>query len=118
MTQQEFENLAARVIRGLPREFRDSLENIVVLVKDAPTRAQDREFGPGLYGLYEGVPLPDRSSGYSGAMPDKITLFKDNLEYGVRTERAVAARIRHTLLHEIAHYFGMDDEELIRKGLY
>ncbi|MHB0995149.1 MAG: metallopeptidase family protein [Elusimicrobiales bacterium] len=118
MTREEFEALAARVIKSLPREFRAAMDNIVVLVKDAPTRAQDREFGPGLYGLYEGVPLPDRSSGYSGAMPDKITLFKNNLEYGVRTERAVAARIRHTLLHELAHYFGMDDEELIRKDLY
>lgn len=118
MNTEEFEALAARVIKGLPREFRAALENVVVLVKDAPTRAQEREFGPGLYGLYEGVPLPDRSSGYSGAMPDKITLFKKNLEYGVRNEKAVAARIRHTLLHELAHYFGMDDEELIRKDLY
>lgn len=118
MTQEEFEALAAKVIKGLPREFRASLDNIVVLVKDAPARAQEREFGPGLYGLYEGVPLPDRTSGYSGAMPDKITLFRKNLESGAKTEKALAARIRHTLLHELAHYFGMDDEELVRKDLY
>lgn len=118
MTTEEFEALAAKVIRGLPPEFRGSLDNIVLLVRDLPTRAQDREFGPGLYGLYEGIPLPDRAAGYSGAMPDKITLFKKNLEYGVKTERGVAARIRHTLLHELAHYFGMDDEELLEKGLY
>lgn len=118
MTTEEFEALAAKVIKGLPPEFRGSLDNIVLLVRDLPTREQEKQFGPGLYGLYEGIPLPDRAAYYSGAMPDKITLFKGNLEYGVKTDRGVAARLRHTLLHEIAHYFGMDDDELIAKGLY
>ncbi len=118
MTREEFEEAVAAVVRELPAEFRDSLENVALLVRDMPTRAQRRRFGPGLFGLYEGVPLPDRGQYYSGAMPDKITLFKANLEYGVKTRRGVEARIRHTLLHELAHYFGMDDDELLEKGLY
>jgi predicted Zn-dependent protease with MMP-like domain len=118
MTTEEFEGFARKVIEGLPPEFRNSLDNLVVLVKDAPTRTQERRFGPGLYGLYEGVPLPDRGQAYNGALPDKITLFKANLEAGVKTRRGVAARLRHTLMHELAHYFGMDDDELLEKGLY
>lgn len=118
MTTEEFEELAAAAIKKLPKEFRGRLDNVVVLVKAAPTKTQGRRFGPGLLGLYEGIPLSERGSFYSGAMPDKITLFKDNLEDGARDAKAVAARIRHTLLHEIAHHFGMDDDELIEKGLY
>jgi len=118
MTTEEFEGLAWEVVEALPREFRDSLDNIVLLVRAAPTREQAADFGPDLFGLYEGVPLPDRGQNYNGALPDKITLFKKNLEAGVKTRRGVAARIRHTLMHELAHYFGMDDDELLKKGLY
>lgn len=114
----EFERLAAEAIKGLPREFRDKLDNVIVTVSAAPSKAQERRFGAGLLGLYEGVPLPDRGAYYSGAMPDKITLFKNNLEAGGRGKEALLRRVRHTLMHEIAHHFGMDDEELIEKGLY
>ena len=110
------EKLAAAVIKGLPREFRDLMSNVVVVVKERPTRAQDREFGEGLMGLYEGVPLDERGTSYSGAMPDKITLFRENLDGGGR--RAVGSRIKHTILHEVAHHFGMDDDELREKDLY
>ena len=118
MTRQEFEKLTANAIKGLPREFRDRLDNVVVTVRAEPERAQVRKFGPGLLGLYEGVPLLDRGQFYSGAMPDKITLFKNQIESLCRDGKEVEARIRHTLMHEIAHHFGMDDEELIRKGIY
>lgn len=118
MTLDEFEALAAQAIGKLPREFRERLDNVVVLVKEAPSKTQARRFGAGLLGLYEGVPLLERGQFYSGAMPDKITLFKANLEAGARDPKAVAARIRHTLMHELAHHFGMDDDELLEKGLY
>ncbi|MDO8806562.1 MAG: metallopeptidase family protein [Elusimicrobiota bacterium] len=118
MTRQEFEKLTAKAIRGLPREFRDRLDNVIVTVRAEPERAQVRKFGAGLLGLYEGVPLSERGSSYSGAMPDKITLFKNNIEAQCRDGGEVEANIRHTLMHEIAHHFGMDDDELIKKGLY
>lgn len=118
MTAGAFEKLAARVIRGLPAEFRARLENVVITVKAAPDRAQVRRFGRGLLGLYEGVPLLERGQSYSGAMPDKITLFRNNIEAVCGDEAEVAEKVRHTLLHEIAHHFGTSDEELRERGLY
>ncbi|HAT72619.1 MAG TPA: hypothetical protein DCS63_07370 [Elusimicrobia bacterium] len=120
MTISEFEELAAKAIRRLPREFRLRLDNVVVTVAAAPSKAQTARFGRGLLGLYEGVPLSERGASYSGAMPDKITLFKSNIEALCREEEEgeVEGRIRHTLMHEIAHHFGMGDDELVKKGLY
>lgn len=118
MTEEEFEAVVEAAVRNLPRRFRGLLDNVIITVKERPTRAQDRRYGRGLMGLYEGVPLAERGQGYSGAMPDKITLFRENLDYGRAGRKAVAARVRHTLLHELAHHFGMDDEELLEKGLY
>lgn len=118
MTIEAFEKLAAKAIKRLPREFRDRLDNVIVTVKAEPERGQQRKFGAGLLGLYEGVPLTDRGQSYSGAMPDKITLFSNAIEGQCADEGEVELKIRHTLMHEIAHHFGMDDEELIKKGLY
>lgn len=118
MTIEEFEKLAALAIGKLPREFRARLDNVIIIVREAPSKAQEKRFGRGLLGLYEGVPLTDRGPYYSGVMPDKITLFKANLVSGTAGEKDIRARIRHTLMHEIAHHFGMDDDELLEKGLY
>jgi predicted Zn-dependent protease with MMP-like domain len=118
MTLEEFEGLTSKALRRLPKEFSSRLDNVVIIVKPAPDKAQIRRFGPGLLGLYEGVPLSERGTSYSGAMPDKITLFKDNIEAADGDEAAVVDRIRHTVMHEIAHHFGIGDEELRAKGLY
>jgi len=118
MTPEEFEKLAEKAIRGLPKFFRDKMKNVVVIVADAPGRAQERRFGGGLLGLYEGVPLLDRDTGYSGAMPDKITLFKKNIEAECSTPEEIEKEVRHVVMHELAHHFGMTDEELRQKGLY
>jgi predicted Zn-dependent protease with MMP-like domain len=118
MTSEEFEKIAAQAVKSLPPKLRGALVNMVLAVKRLPTKAQDREFGRGLMGLYEGVPLPDRGTGYSGAMPDKITLFKDNIEAECSSRAELKEEIRRTVIHELAHYFGMDDEELEEKGLY
>lgn len=118
MTLEEFERLTSKALKRLPREFRSRLDNVIVVVKAVPDKAQVRRFGPGLLGLYEGVPLSERGAAYSGAMPDKITLFKDNIEAADGDEAAVVDRIRHTVMHEIAHHFGIDDDEFIAKGLY
>jgi len=115
MTLEDFEKETAAAIRALPVFFRERLDNVAVLVRARPSAAQVKRFGRGLQGLYEGVPQPDRGQAYSGAMPDKITLFKENIEAaGGELRRG----IRNVLMHEIAHHFGMDDEELLRKGLY
>ena len=108
MEIEDFEKLAARALRRLPREFRDRLDNVVLIARS----------GAGLLGLYEGVPATERGSWYSGAMPDKITLFMKNIEKAGGTGVRLEAEIRHVVMHEIAHHFGIDDDELIEKGLY
>lgn len=118
MKTEDFEKLAAKALRRLPRQFRARLDNVVLTVQAAPTRAQTRRFGAGLLGLYEGVPNTERGTWYSGAMPDKITLFMKNIERAAGGDDRLEAKIRHVVMHEIAHYFGMDDDELIEKGLY
>ncbi len=118
MTIEEFEGLAAKALKRLPLQFRARLDNVILTVQAAPTRAQTRRFGAGLLGLYEGVPNTERGTWYSGAMPDKITLFMKNIEKAAGGDGRLEAKIRHVVMHEVAHYFGMDDDELIEKGLY
>lgn len=118
MTPEEFEKETAAAINALPPFFKERLANVVVLVRARPTAAQAGKHGRGLLGLYEGVPLLDRGQSYSGAMPDKITLFKDNIEERRPGDGELRGEIRHVVMHEIAHHFGITDEELIEKGLY
>lgn len=118
MTVKEFEKFVEEALRSLPPEFREKMSNIVVTVRPRPTPEQAREFGEDLYGLYEGVPLDQRGTDYSGAMPDKITIFKDFLEEDFEDPAGMAEEVRLTVMHELAHHFGMDDDELIDKGLY
>jgi len=132
MTTEEFERAAAVAIRALPAFFKERMVNIAVIVRARPTEAQLKKFsrgerhrpatgqshGGGLLGLYEGVPLSDRGHSYSGAMPDKITLFKDNIEAICRNGRDIKSEIRDVVMHETAHHFGITDQELREKGLY
>ena len=118
MTLEEFEKLVAAALKDLPEAFREKMNNVAVVVADAPTSAQARRFGTGLMGLYEGIPLADRTTGYSGAMPDKITIFRKSVEAVCATRAEIPDEVRHVVMHEIAHHFGIDDDELKRKGLY
>jgi len=118
MTSEEFEKLADKAVKGLPKFFKNKMQNIVVVVAGSPDRAQERRFGRGLLGLYEGVPLLDRGTYYSGAMPDKITIFQKNIEAQCHDPEELEGEVRHVVMHEIAHHFGMTDEELKAKGLY
>jgi predicted Zn-dependent protease with MMP-like domain len=118
MTTDEFERTAAAAIRALPAFFKARMENIALVVRARPAAAQAKKFKGGLLGLYEGVPLPERGHSYSGAMPDKITLFKDNIENVCADGRDIKKEIRNVVMHELAHHFGMTDEELVKKGLY
>ena len=95
-------------LEGLPEWVRQAMENVDVLVEAAPPPGQ-----PGLLGLYEGIPLPQRGMGYAGVLPDRITLFRSTIE---REARGSAERLRdvvqHTVIHEIAHHFGISDDRL------
>lgn len=114
MTRKEFDKLVREALRSLPKRFRDKLENIDVCVEEG---SDDRD----TLGLYEGVPLNERTHEYGMGlvMPDKITLFKRAIEDECRrTKKDPREEIRDTVRHEIAHHFGMTDEELERGDVY
>ncbi|MBM3958829.1 MAG: metallopeptidase family protein [SAR202 cluster bacterium] len=120
MTRQRFEDLVRRALDTLPGEFYERLQNVDVVVDDEPTAEQLRtggvEEGHTLLGLYEGVPLTAREN-YGFVLPDKITIFKRPIEEMCDSADAVVEEVQQTVMHEIAHHFGMDDEELHELGL-
>lgn len=129
MDPRRFEEIVSSAIDTLPKEFKEALANIDVVVEESPTDDQldyfaDREGLPEedndflLLGLYEGIPLDDRSTfSYSGVMPDKITLFRGEIKaFCHGNEKTMEDQIRRTLLHEVGHYFGIDDERLRELG--
>jgi predicted Zn-dependent protease with MMP-like domain len=114
---QEFRKEVARVIDRLPRRFREQLHNIEFVVEDRPSNELLRAEGldprhDTLYGIYQGVPLPDRSSLDPPLLPDKITIFAEPLQEDFPDLDELREEIRLTVLHEIAHYFGMDEEDI------
>lgn len=110
----------ARALEGLPERFLDRLDNVVIQVEDEPSRDQleQQDMGPGmtLLGLYEGVPLTDRGN-YQPVLPDRITLFQLPIERTCRTREEIVEQVRDTVVHEVAHYFGIDDDRLDELGL-
>jgi predicted Zn-dependent protease with MMP-like domain len=115
-----FERLVARAMRQLPRRFAVRLANVAVVVEDEASLGQKLEAGLGpeddLLGLYQGVPQPQRQAGYGMVLPDKITLFQRPIEERCRSEAEILVEVRHTLIHELAHHFGIDDARLEEIG--
>lgn len=111
----------ARIIDRLPRQFRDQLRNVEFVVEDWPSRELllEEDLDPEedvIYGLYQGIPLPERSSLDPPLLPDKITIFAAPLIEDFPDPDELREEIRLTVLHEIAHYFGMDEEEIEELG--
>jgi predicted Zn-dependent protease with MMP-like domain len=107
----------ARVLDSLPKQFRKELHNLEVVVEERPSRELlvDAGLDPRrdtLYGLYQGVPLPDRSPFSPPILPDKISIFAEPLLQDFPEPEALREQIRLTVIHEIAHYFGMDDDAI------
>ena len=107
---RRFEALVRDAIDALPEEFARRLENVEIVIEDTA----DRE---SLLGHYHGVPLTERGSGYSGFLPDKITIYRLPLERRARSPQELAEQVRVTVWHEIAHHFGVDDERLRELGM-
>ena len=122
METEKFEKLVAKAVEGLPDEFRERLDNVDVVVADEPTPRQlsrrDRKRGDTLLGLYEGVPLTERTHGYGYVAPDVITIFQLPLEAMCKTDDQLIKEIQHVVLHEIAHHFGISDARLRELGRY
>lgn len=119
ISDDEFERAVEQTINDLPQRFRDALDNIGIAVADEPNE-RERETMESrcgeLLGLYEGVPVTRRFTGYSGVMPDIITIFKGPHERICDTPEELRRQIRKTVLHEIGHYFGFDDDYLRAHG--
>jgi len=120
LTAGEFEGLVRDAVKSLPREFKRKLENINIVVEAEPSARQKKETGPGeeLLGLYEGVPLGERSCRDGSVLPDKITVFRGPVLRSCRSRREIRAAVRDTVLHEFAHYFGISDEHMLEDGTY
>jgi predicted Zn-dependent protease with MMP-like domain len=115
MKHAEFESVVYDALDRLPAWVREALDNIEVLVVDEPDHQLDPG-GSGLLGLYTGVPLPERGVNYAGELPDIVYIFRlPHLQLGL-PEAQLRQEIAKTLLHEIAHYFGIDDDHLYEIG--
>lgn len=115
MRRDEFETVVDEALETLPEWVLQRLDNVHVMVQDWPSRDQDPN-GTGLLGIYEGVSLLDRGVDYSGFLPDRIVVFMGpHLRMGLDRD-ALRAEIRTTVLHEIAHHLGIDDDRLHELG--
>jgi predicted Zn-dependent protease with MMP-like domain len=106
---ERFEEMVSAALDGLPDEFGELMRNVAVTVEHNPGP-------PGLLGLYQGIPLTSRTSSYAGVLPDRITIYRQSICAICNTEAQVAEQVRKTVIHEIAHHFGIGDERLRELG--
>ncbi len=113
LPQVDFEECAQEAIDSLPRELRDAMSNVAIVIEDEPPGGQP------LLGLYQGVPLTRRTSSYAAVAPDKISIYRGPLEryFGADRDR-LRDEIKHVVLHEVAHHFGISDDRLREMGRY
>jgi predicted Zn-dependent protease with MMP-like domain len=107
----QFEDLVAQALDEVPRELAQLVDNVVVVVEDEPPAGE-----PELLGLYEGVPLTERDGWYAGVLPDRITIYRLPTLRICDSPQDVIDEVHITVVHEIAHHFGIDDERLHQLG--
>lgn len=110
MDPERFEDMVAAALDLIPPELAAAMDNVVVLVADRHPSEPD------LLGLYEGIALTERDSSYAGALPDTVTIFRESLLEICDTEQDVVEEVAITVIHEMAHHFGIDDERLHELG--
>ena len=115
--QRTFVRLVGDVVRTLPDEFRDRLENVAIVVAEWPDdedhdAGADEDNDMEILGLYQGIPYGERLQDYNLTLPDRITIYRQPILAASRNEAAAREEIRLTVLHEIGHYFGLGDDEL------
>ncbi|MCA9309412.1 metallopeptidase family protein [Candidatus Saccharibacteria bacterium] len=116
-TDKEFAEFVGQALDELPEKYTSKLGNVFITYEDEPSQEQREKLklacNQSLFGLYEGIPLTQRGNGFSGQLPDKITLFKLPLfHFSAGDESRFKAQIKHTLWHEIAHYFGLNHDRI------
>ncbi|QFZ16155.1 metallopeptidase family protein [Saccharothrix syringae] len=110
MSRQRFEDLVAEALDLIPPAFASAMDNVVVLVEDRHPEE------PGLLGLYHGIALTRRTSDYGGVLPDRITVYREAILDICQDEDDVVDEVAITVVHEIAHHFGIDDDRLHELG--
>jgi len=116
LSDEQFDQLISHAMDELPQKYIRGLQNVAIIYADDPTPEQvvkmkldDHHI---LLGLYEGIPLTQRGSGYTFVLPDRITLFKNSILAVVRNEAELFEQIKRTLWHEIAHYYGLNHQRI------
>ncbi len=116
LTQDEFEKIVSIAIDAIPEKYFKRLNNVAFVSADDPSPEQRRKLklrdNQSLFGLYEGVPLTKRASGYNMVLPDKITIFKNPIEQASSSMDELQKLVQNTVWHEVAHYFGLDHTQI------
>lgn len=113
---EQFEEWVNRGIAAIPKLYQDNLNNVAIVIADEPTPSQREKLklrcDQTLFGLYEGIPLTKRGTGYNLVLPDKITIFKLPMTNASRNEAELKEHVRHTVWHEIAHFYGLNHTQI------
>lgn len=108
----DFEKIVASAMDRIPEPYRGKMDNVGFVIEDEPNEDQKKKLhlhnGSLLFGLYEGIPLTQRTNNYSGVLPDKITIFKLPILFICTTRQEVVDQVNNTVWHEVAHHFGLD----------
>lgn len=116
VSDEEFDKLISQAMDELPQKYIKGLANVLVTYEDQPTpeqrQKQQLRSDQTLFGLYEGIPRTARGAGYNLVLPDKITIFKLPIAASVSTQAQLKAQVKHTLWHEIAHYYGLNHKDI------
>ena len=116
LTREEFEEAVVTALKRLPRFIKEKMENVDVVVEPKASREVLNEMGlrfpSELLGLYQGVPYDRRGFYYGNVLPDKITLFQNPIESICQTKEELNEKVREVIIHEVGHYFGLDDKKL------
>lgn len=114
--REEFEALVEQALAGLPEEFAELLDNVAVMVEEEPDPADLEAMGmepeEELFGLYQGVPLDQRDTFYNGALPDRVLIYRGPILRACQDRREVIREVRDTVVHELGHHFGLDEEDM------
>ena len=120
VNEDQFELLVSDAIDAIPEKYFKKIKNVVFMTADEPTPEQIQKLqllpGHSLFGLYEGIPLTSRNSGYNLVLPDKITIFRLPMLNYCKDEISLKRQVHKTVWHEVAHYFGLSHEAMDKLG--
>ncbi|MDN5813700.1 MAG: metallopeptidase family protein [Arthrobacter sp.] len=117
MSDEDFENAASEALDNIPERLLAMMDNVVVFIEDKYIPLPDEDPETSLLGLYDGIPLTERDDGWgAGALPDRIIIFQQDTLAACSSREEVIAEVQITMVHEIAHHFGIDDEALHHWG--